>query len=365
MVRTEVLRLPIFLHLFIAAVLCMDGGMSASARETRVTVAPARMSPIKHQIHLVGTVVAPRAAQISTDIGGLVAEVAVDIGDRVAQGDTLLTLDSRLEELSLQQANAAKREAQARLGEAERLLKMAEQLVERGTISESTLKSRQAEARIAKATADRLWAEEAQRRERVRRHTITAPFPGVIAQKLTEAGEWVAPGAALVALVETSHLRIDVAVPQEYFNSLHQDLVANLEFDAIPDLQFPARVVSTVPVSDPTMRTFVLRLEPVADDMRLAPGMSARATLILTTAERGVVIPRDAVKRYSDGRTTVWVAETSGDGKKASERQVVLGESFEGRVHVLEGVEAGAAVIVRGNELLQPDQKVRTAEGKD
>jgi multidrug efflux pump subunit AcrA (membrane-fusion protein) len=74
------------------------------------------------------------------------------------------------------------------------------------------------------------------------------------------------------------------------------------------------------------------------------------------------VIPRGAVIRYPDGRTTVWLLDRDDDRLVARERQVELGRSFDGLVHIRDGLEAGTRVVVRGNETLRPGQPVQVSQ---
>lgn len=339
-----------------------------------VAVARAETRAIVDEVRLSATVVAARTANVSTAVGGLVEAIAVDLGDRVRPGDVLVRLDRALAEHDLARAEAAVAESEAELAEAKRRFKVAERLVQRKNIPQNELEGRQAQVDIAAASVRRLNAEAARERERVRRHTVTAPFAGVVARKATEAGEWVAPGTAVVELVSTGDLRVDIPVPQRYFPQLDSDAAITLTFDALPDRRFPAERVAVVPVSDPTARTFTLRVRPErspddaasgdgAMEVPLTPGMSAQAQLRLSTGVEGVAVPRDAVNRYADGRTTVWIVEAGDGGMTVAERQVTLGRSFSGLVHVKSGLEAGRRVVVRGNEGLQPGQRVRIADG--
>ena len=91
--------------------------------------------------------------------------------------------------------------------------------------------------------------------------------------------------------------------------------------------------------------------------------MSASAILQLDSGARGVVVPRDAIIRYPDGRVTVWIAEADGDKTRVRELRVQTGLGFEGRVAITQGLEAGALVVVRGNESLYEGQTVILREG--
>jgi RND family efflux transporter MFP subunit len=327
-----------------------------------VEAAPAETRAVLNIVRVSGTVVAPRTSRLSTSLGGLVEEVAVDLGARVAPGDTLVALDDALARHDLTRARAAVSEAQAELADARQRVERAERLARTNNISRSELDSRQAEARRAAASVDRLQAEAAAARERLDQHTIEAPFQGVVTERATEPGEWVDPGETLLVVSAVDQLFVDLAVPQTVFPELRDGAPIYLSFEALPGRSVPAEISARVPFSDSTQRTFTLRVRPdVQEPLPLTPGMSARAEIELATGERDVAVPRGAIIRYPDGRTTVWTLDDSGERLRAREIQVELGRAFSGYVQVKSGLEAGRRVVTRGNETLRPGQAVRLA----
>jgi RND family efflux transporter MFP subunit len=293
----------------------------------------------------------------------LVAAVPVQLGAQVEAGAALIALDDDLARLELQRARAAVAEADARLADARRRVRVAERLSQRNTIPQNELDSRRAAVREAEAAVQRLQAEAASARTRLDRHRVTAPFAGTVTAREAEAGEWVEPGDTLVELVATDDLYVDLQVPQAHFPNVQTGPPMTLSFEALPDRDVDGVVAVIVPVSDATARTFTLRVLPQAGSpLPLTPGMSARATLRLATGDEDVTVPRGAVIRYPDGRTTVWIVAEEDDGPVARERRVSLGRSFDGVVQVRDGLSAGTRVVVRGNETLSPGQPIRITE---
>jgi multidrug efflux pump subunit AcrA (membrane-fusion protein) len=96
-----------------------------------------------------------------------------------------------------------------------------------------------------------------------------------------------------------------------------------------------------------------------AGDAQMTPGMSVHGKLRLTTGRQGVVVPRDAILRYPDGRVTVWVINPSSEPPTVSEKRVTTGQSFNGLVTIRNGIKSGDVIVVRGNESLQEGQQVR------
>lgn len=358
-IRTVRRRGPVPSIGLLAALLCA-APVPAAGQAAPVAVAEAQRSAIVDPLRLSGTVVSPQVARVSGDVAGLVARMEVALGDRVGAGAPLVRLDRELGRLDLDAASAETREARARLADARRRLEDGKRLAADDTLPRNEVEVRRLAVRRAEARLDRLEIAEARQRERLARHVIRAPFAGVVARRIAEAGEWVEPGTAVVELVATDRLLVEVPVPQRYFGAVTEDAAARLRFDAAPGRTVPAEIAARVPVSDPTARTFRLRLRPEAQGLALTPGMSARVTLRLETGEEGITIPRDALVRYPDGRTTVWVVEP-GDPPTVAERQIAVGQAFDGRIVVTEGLGAGTRVVTRGNEALSPGQEVRLA----
>lgn len=328
----------------------------------RVAVATAEEAEIVEELSLTGTLTSPQSARLAPQVEGRLARIAVDAGDRVEAGARLATLDGELARIELQRAAAAVEEAEAELDDARRRLDQARDLAQRQSVAESEVRAREAEVRRDRAVLERRRAEHALQAATVERHTLEAPFAGVISRRMGELGEWVGPDMPVLHLVRVDHLRLDLRVPQGYFGRIGRDTGVAVRLDAVSERRLDARIATIVPVSDPDARTFLARIDIANPDGRMTPGMSARATLRIDTGRTGVAVPRDALIRHPDGRVVVWVVDGNGDTRTVSERRVDTGLAFGDRIAIDDGLEAGTAVVVRGNEALQEGQRVRLEE---
>lgn len=325
-----------------------------------VVISEAERAEIVEELSLSGTLTSPRTARLSPEVEGRVAEIAVDAGQRVAADDVLLRLDDEIARLELTQVRAALRQAAAELDDARRRLREARDLAERASIADTEVRAREAELHTDSAVVDRRRAEVAYQAALVERYSLEAPFDGVIASRLTDLGEWIGPNTHVLELVAIDRLRLDLQVPQRHFGRVTVGTPLSLRLDALRDQPVTAEITEIVPVSDPQTRTFLARAGLDNRDGRMTPGMSARATLRIGTGRQGIVVPRDALIRYPDGRTTVWVASRSGSPvRTVIERRVRTGLSFGRRIELLAGLRAGTPVVVAGNEALVEGQEVR------
>ncbi|MGI1677288.1 MAG: efflux RND transporter periplasmic adaptor subunit [Cellvibrionaceae bacterium] len=334
----------------------------ASAESVPVSVTKAITANLTEDIPLTGTVTSPQIATLSAAVSGLVETLHVDVGAQVEPGTLLIELDSELARIALQGARASLESAQASQQEAKRKVDEARPLVKQNNIAATEIRARESQLSITKAAVDRAMAEVNQRSAELKRHQVRAPFAGVISQKLTEQGEWVSPGKQVLELVATKNLRLDFQVPQDIYPRLNNNAKINVRFDAAPQENYSATILSTVPVNNPNARTFLLRAILNNTNPHITSGMSTSGVLQLHASEQGVLAPRDAIIRYSDGRTIVWKVNQTGDEPIVEEQPITLGVSSAGKVEIKSGLKAGDLIVTRGNEALQPGQSVNIVE---
>lgn len=324
-----------------------------------VTVVRAQSGAVSEALPLTGSVTTERSAALSPRVSGLVSAIHVDAGDRVATGKVLLELDPALAQLALHRAEAALDEAQATHAEATRQYEEAKELVDRRLVPATRLPAAEAAMRVAAAAVERLHTEQRQQTEVLRRHTVVAPFAGVVSRKVAEVGEWVETGTEVLELVDTQRLRIDVQVPQERYHAVQTGTPVSVRVDALPDRVLDGRVATKVPVKDPNARTFLARVEVDEAARHMTPGMSVQVSFGLSNGARAVSVPRDAVVRQPDGSNVVWVLEGDGATGAVSPQRVEVGQSLSDRIEIQAGLAPDTVVVLRGNETLKPGQRVR------
>lgn len=350
------LRWPAALLLLVPAVL-------PAADPVPVRAVTATSGPVTEALQLTGTFTAERSATLSPQLAGLVTTLRVDAGDKVAAGELLLELDPQLAALELERATAALAEGRARLAEAGRLEREARKLVADNMIPRTAVEAAESEVALNLATVARLEAERARQAELLARHRVAAPFAGVVSRRFTELGEWVGAGQPALELVATDRLRLDLQVPQDYFADLVAGKPVTIRVDALGGAAISGQVQARVPVADAGSRTFLVRVVTAEPDPRLSPGMSAQALFDIPRGGEALSIPRDALLRSASGETRVWVVEPAPDGGlRASARSVQAGRTSGELVEIRAGLQPGAQVVIRGNELLREGQAVRLLE---
>ena len=354
--------LLLFLGLFLST------SVHAAENATPVSIITAKTGQIREEIPLTGTVNSIRTVQVSAKEAGYVEAMLVDEGDKVNQGDVLMKLDRQLAELEVARVQAQIVEARARQKELERQRDEAAELLKKKHVAPTTYEEAKSNVEINKAVIQRLETELRRQRVIAERHQVIAPFSGVITEKLVEVGQWVNSNTALLNLIELEPLRIEVSVPQFYFNRIDLNTPVKLQYDAIPGESFTAQVSSRIPVSDRNARTFPIFIRIANAEQKLVPGMSARVTFQLASEEhkQALLLPRDTVVLKPDGSRTVWVVSSNGTNTQVQPVRITTGKNIKQNIEVTSGdISPGDRIIVKGNELLQPGQAVNVIETLD
>lgn len=330
---------------------------SNAAAQTPVSVVAPSTGGTGEVLRFTGNLKARRVTRLSPQVSGLVAKIHADVGDIVAEGDVLVELDERLVKLDVVSAQAALAEAEAALNEATRLAEEGRRLVNDRFIPSTEASAREAGVALAAAARDRARSDVDRALERQSLHRLRAPFGGVISERLVELGEWVDPGSAVVQLVEHENLWLDVQVPQRYWASTSGGISSvRARADVAPDRLLDTQVQARVPVSDPTARTFLVRLLVHDESGMITPGMSAQVEIELNGDEGSTRIPRDALLRHPDGTTSVWLVPA--DSMTVRERTVEVVRLFGSQAELAGDLPAGSRVVVRGNEGLREGDTV-------
>ncbi|MEO1576927.1 MAG: efflux RND transporter periplasmic adaptor subunit, partial [Pseudomonadota bacterium] len=137
---------------------------------------------------------------------------------------------------------------------------------------------------------------------------------------------------------------------------------STVRIDALGADALSATLAARVPQSDPGARTFLVRLKLTEPPPSITPGMSATASLAIASTDATLLVPRDALIRYPDGTTTVFVVE-DGESTQARQRTVEVTRVDGETAVIASGLNPGEPVVIRGNEVLSDGQSVRVING--
>ncbi len=177
-----------------------------------VEVAPASVADIATVQWVPGTVLSRADAQIASEQSGRVLEIA-EVGERVAQGGVIARLDAEALVLAEREAEAALARIAAQLAFQERQLGRLAALKRRSSVAENQLDEARNQRDLLQHDQARAEVALAAARRQLREATIRAPFEGLVAERRAQRGEYLAAGAVLVRLVDTTHTEVSARAP--------------------------------------------------------------------------------------------------------------------------------------------------------
>jgi membrane fusion protein (multidrug efflux system) len=162
-----------------------------------------------------GRVVPRQTVEVANRINGVVHSIHVVSGQRVGQGDLLVSLDDADARIDLKVAEAELAEARARLDLANDLARRQRELASRGTAPEARAVERSLEAAIAAAVVSRAEARLRLARLALSRTEVRAPIDGTIGQLKVATGAFVEAegGTVLLELVQLDPALVAYSVP--------------------------------------------------------------------------------------------------------------------------------------------------------
>ncbi len=317
--------------------------VAAQQKATSVRVDAVTRGPLVQTVPVIGRLVALRSGPVAARLAGPVAEVLVEVGDRVRKGQVLVRL--------VTETLKAQREVRiAELNRARLELRRLARLRQRGSAAFPRARYETTVQDVARATAALKLAQI-----ELNYAEIKSPYPGVITVRNIETGAYVKAGDTVVTMVNDLALEIEADVPADRIGGLGAGAQVSFRIDSRPGKRFAAKVRAVIPVDNPMTRTRAVRFTPILAAGGDGIAVNQSVTIDIPIGKRRLVISvhKDAVI-HNQGRTLVFVVA---DGK-AMIRPVQLGDAVGGRFIVTEGLRPGELVVVRGNERLRPGQAV-------
>ena len=333
-----------------------------------------------------GYVNARRYATVSSKITGRVADVLIEEGMAVEEGQVLARLDDSNIRAAWELARAQLVSAERGLGETRALLEEAnlnhdrqKRLVSQNLASAAELDRARALAASLAAREQRNLADvEVARRQidiyqrQLDDTVIRAPFAGIIVAKNAQPGEMVSPVSAgggftrtgIGTIVDMSSLEIEIDVNEAYINRISPGQAAEATLDAYPDWKIPAHVIAIIPTADRQRATVEVRVGFDELDARILPDMGVKVAFREAgeveerpAARRGVLIPSEAL-RSDGGRDIVYVASSG-----RAERRAVSARNYrDGMALVESGLQHGETVIVNAPPALADGAEIEEKE---
>jgi len=369
-------------------------------RAVTVDVLIAQHEDVQTSVVASGRVLAPSRVDIGATITARVQHVAVREGARVAEGELLVRLEQGELAAALAQARAARDRARSRVDSvaklalptareaqtqaelnaniAEREYQRARELLAQGFISQSRVDEAERQMQIARsqlasaktqvAAQSAPGAEAQQARQqlaeaeaavqvaqaRLAQSEIRAPAAGVVLERTIEPGDIAQPAKRMMTLALDGPTRLIVQVDEKNLPLLTLGRGATAAADAFPNERFEALIAYISPGVDAARGTVELRLDIPNPPAFLKSDMTVSIDAPGPVIKQAVIVPAEAIRQLQSEAPFVLLARVG----VAARVPVRTGMQTQGRVHVVQGVSAGDAVILTRE--VQADARVKT-----
>ena len=337
-------------------------GMAQAAKfaqpRTAVTTAVAKTERWQPVLSAVGSLKAVNGVTVSTDLAGIISQIAFLSGATVKKGDLLVKLDSLQEEAQLHSAEARRNLAKLSL-DRQRNLRSS------GAVWQSDYDSAESEFNQAAAAVDEANAL-------IARKTITASFDGLLGIRQVDLGQYLNVGAPIVQLQSTDPIYVNFALPQENLEQIAVGKKLRVSATGVASNQFEGEITAIDSRLDESTRSIMIQGTVRNAEGRLRPGMFVNVEALLP--EKDVIsIPSSSISYAPYGDSVFIVKEKRGPdgkpGKEAQQQFVKTGPSRGDQVSIVSGVKEGDEVVSSGvfklrsgiavlvNNSVQPDNE--------
>ena len=351
-------------------------------------------TPFGETVTANGTLAAYDQTTVSVKVPGRVRAISVDLGSVVSQGQVISQLDSTDYSLRVQQAEASLAQARARLGlapsgnddnvdpektatvrqaravldEARYNRDRAARLVEQGVIAKAEFDSATATFKVAEGRYQDAYEEIRNRqgilaqrrselalaRQQLKDTAVVAPLNGVVQEKRTSVGEYLAAGAPVVNIVRMDPLRLRAEIPERESHTVRNGQNVRVTVEGDPTV-YVGQITRLSPVIAEQNRVLMVEAD-VRNNGKLRPGSFAHAEIVTNDAKMAVTVPNNAIITFA-GIEKVIVVQNG----KALEKPITTGRRNAEFTEIVAGVSVGEKVVVDpGN--LQSGQPVEVVE---
>ncbi|MBL9017824.1 MAG: efflux RND transporter periplasmic adaptor subunit [Myxococcales bacterium] len=364
------------------------------------TTTPLRQDLEQHIVSS-GRVRVPSRVQVAPQVPGLVLSVGVVEGQRVSAGDVLVQLDDTAERAAVASAEAAVKQAKARVDQLARVgavvttqslrqaeinlekaesdlarttklvesravaaveLETARQAVELARAQRDAARAQQvasapmgADARVAVAALTQAQAQLAAAEARRAQTRIVALHSGSVLDRDVEPGDVVQPSRTLLVLAADSDVELVFHPDEKNLPWIHLGQSARASADAYPQQVFDARVSYIAPSVDPARGSVEVRLAVPAPPPTLLPDMTVSVDLTVAAKRQVLTVPSRVVRGAATAAPYVLVVD---DGRVVR-RDVQLGIRGEGSIEIVGGLDPTSELIIPDGKQLAAGTRVR------
>jgi HlyD family secretion protein len=388
---------------------CGPARQTATETLKSVTAAKAARGAIAITLEYPARIRPRQEIVVSSKVPGRVAEVRAEVGQRVARGEVLFTLETGDYETQTRQADAALtsakanltrtsdsslssqviqaqgsvKQAQVQYDDAKDLYERTQKLYTAGTVSRQQMESAKARydsagiqldtatqslallqdkagpqsTGVASSQVDQAQASADLAQSQLSNAIVTSPISGVVAARAVDAGELVSSAVPAFVIIDVTSVTAETSVEEGMVQRIARGQSVTVSVDAAGGAKLAGVVETISPAADARTQGYAVKIRIDAPGINIRPGMFARVSFPVERREGILVVPNGAVVTET-GVDYVFVV-VQGALRKV---RVQTGLSDATVTEIVEGIDEGAAVVTEGQSFLNDGEKVTVAD---
>jgi RND family efflux transporter MFP subunit len=345
-------RLPIALFALIGVTTACNNAPTNTTTELAVPVSVVDIKPgsIEKIINTTGTLRATKVATVNTEMSGKY-QLQINprtnrpfaLGDLVEKGQVVIKLQD--DEYVNSIAYDSKK---LNLEIAEQNMKKQQSLYEKGGVTLLDYRNSEVSYTNAKYDFERADLQMAKMK-------IVAPFKGVITDlPIVTNGTQVASGIEAFAMMDYSTMTCEVNLPEKYIGEVKVEMPVRIMNYTLPNDTLAGRITELSPAISTETRTFLGIVSVDNPELKLRPGMFAKADIVLAKHDSVIVIPKNVILSTQRGKSVFVVNNGTAD-----EKRITLGFENQEKVEVTSGLKINDQLVIKGFETLKNRSKVK------
>ncbi|NNJ88326.1 MAG: efflux RND transporter periplasmic adaptor subunit [Eudoraea sp.] len=301
-----------------------------------------------------GKVEAAKSTNISTRMMGYVDKIYVQVGDKVRNGQLLMSVNNADVSAKLAQVNAGITEAQAAFNNAQKDYIRYSALFKENSASQKELDDVTAHFEMAKARLEAANQMKNEVNAQLSYANIRAPFKGVVTNKFINTGDMANPGMPLLEVESPGTYQVLAMVPESEILDIQKDTKVEVHLKSL-DKMVPGKITEVSTSAKNTGGQYLVKVLLDASDANILSGMYTTVQFpVAQETSKAIMIPNDAVV-HNGQLTGIY---TVSQNNTALLRWLRLGRTFGDKVEVLSGLSSDEEYIVSAEGKLYNGVKI-------
>lgn len=325
--------------------------LDTNKKRSLVTVKTLQDTIFKHYVEVQGDVETDQNIIIYPEFNGILTNVYVKEGEEVRKGQKLAKIDDG--GLSSQLA-----QAKTQLSLTKTTYERQERLWNQNIGSEIQYLEAKTNFEAQQNAVNQLQTQ-------LSKTIVRAPFSGTIDQVITDEGQVVNPGQnQLFRLVNLDEMYVTAEVPESYIGKINKGTEVLIELNSIGK-EFEGDIEQVSNFINPNNRSFQVRVSVPNENGLVKPNLIATIKLNDYTAKNAIVIPQNILQENANDEQIAYLVEKENDSLGVAKRQVVkTGLSYNNKIEITDGLEAGQTIIIEGARSIREGQEIKITENE-